>query len=145
MRKFMFCILSKRPEEQYNSVSAQVCERYSLPKVQAGVCRAVGMARLQQGRLASALQWLGRAGDEQALQPAGLKLAARIAEHAASSPSAADSGVPVSPILNITTPFAVMKLCLRLVPGVNDLRLRRVSTQWVLSGRGEMQTFAPCR
>ena len=74
----------------------QVCERFSLPELSACICRSVGMARLQQGRLAAALQWLGRCGDAQAMEPAGRQLAASIAEHAAAAvdSSAAKSGEP---------------------------------------------------
>ena len=50
------------------------------------------MARLQQGRLACALRWLGSCGSEQALAPLGHQLAARIAEHASQPASAAESG-----------------------------------------------------
>ena len=77
----------------------QVCERFSLPELNSYVCRSVGMARLQQGRLAAALQWLGRCGDAQAMEPAGRGLAAKIAEHAAAAVdgSAADSGQSFSP------------------------------------------------
>ena len=74
----------------------QVCERFSLPELSACICRSVGMACLQQGRLAAALQWLGRCGDAQAMEPAGRELAASIAEHAAAAvdSSAAKSGEP---------------------------------------------------
>ena len=76
----------------------QVCERFSLPEVSACICRTVGMARLQQGRLAAALQWLGKCGDAQAMEPAGRGLAAKIAEHAAAALDGptADSGEPKS-------------------------------------------------
>ena len=67
-------------------------------KLSARICRSVGMARLQQGHLAAALQWLGRCGDAQAMEPAGRPLAASIAEHAAAAAaadsSAANSGEP---------------------------------------------------
>ena len=74
----------------------QVCERFSLPELSACICRSMGMACLQQGRLAAALQWLGRCGDAQAMEPAGRELAASIAEHAAAAvdSSAAKSGEP---------------------------------------------------
>ena len=52
----------------------------------------VGMERLQQGRLAAALQWLGRAGDEGALDAAARPLVQSIADHAASPSS--QSGEP---------------------------------------------------
>ena len=70
----------------------QVCERFSLLEVRAGICQRVGMARLQQGRLACALRWLGSCGGEQALAPLGQQLAARIAEHASQPASAAKPG-----------------------------------------------------
>lgn len=50
------------------------------------------MAKLQQGRLASALQWLSSCGTKQALIPAGQELAARTAEHASVEKSAAKPG-----------------------------------------------------
>ena len=58
-----------------------------------GICKRMGMAHLQQGRLGAALRWLGRCADAQALEPAGQELAARMAEHAALAPSTAASGV----------------------------------------------------
>jgi hypothetical protein len=58
-----------------------------------GICKRIGMAYLQQGRLGAALRWLGRCTDAQALEPAGRELAARITEHASMAPSAAASGV----------------------------------------------------
>ena len=73
-------------------VMVQVCERFSLPEVKAGICQRIGMARLQQGRLACALRWLGSSGSGQALAPLGQQLAARIAEHASQPSSAARPG-----------------------------------------------------
>ena len=75
----------------------QVCERFSLPELNACIWRSMGMAHLQQGHLAAALQWLGRCEDAQALEPAGHDLATRIAEHAATAAdgTAADFGEPI--------------------------------------------------
>lgn len=56
-----------------------------------GICLTVGMDRLQQGHLAAALQWLGRAGDEGALDAAAQPLVQSIADHAA-SPSSQSGG-----------------------------------------------------
>ena len=73
---------------------AQVCKRFSLPEVKLSICQRVGMARLEQGRLACALRWLGSCGSEQALAPLGQQLAARIAEHA-SEPSSRPGNLPL--------------------------------------------------
>ena len=89
----------KTPKKVFQTVAdvshvsaVQVCERFSLPAVEAGICQRVGMARLQQGRLACALRWLGSCGSEQALAALGHQLAARIAEHASQPASAAKPG-----------------------------------------------------
>ena len=73
-------------------VMAQVCERFSLPEVKESICQRIGMARLQQGRLACALRWLGSCASEQALAPLGQQLAVRIAEHASQPSTAAWPG-----------------------------------------------------
>ncbi len=70
----------------------QVCRRYGMRAQERGICLTVGMQRLQQGRLAAALQWLGRAGDEGALAAAARPLVQSIAEHAAAPSS--HSGAP---------------------------------------------------
>lgn len=51
------------------------------------VCLGVGMARLRQGRLAAALQWLGRSGDAAALSQAAAGIERQITEHAAAWPA----------------------------------------------------------
>ncbi|BDA46981.1 Nuclear pore complex protein NUP85 [Coccomyxa sp. Obi] len=65
----------------------QVCQRYGMRAAERGICITVGMERLQQGHLAAALQWLGRAGDERALEAAARTLVQSIAEHSASPTS----------------------------------------------------------
>lgn len=74
----------------------QVLERFGINEASQGICKRIGMAHLQQGRLGAALRWLGRCADAQALDPTGRELAARIAEHAGLAPSAAASGVGLS-------------------------------------------------
>lgn len=75
------------------SGASQVCQRYGLAGVERRVCLAVGMARLQQGSLAAALRWLGRADDQFALDTAARGLVQSVAQHAA-SPSSSTGGFP---------------------------------------------------
>ncbi|CAL5224153.1 g6790 [Coccomyxa viridis] len=79
-----------RSSERTVTKALQVCERFRLPEVKVSICQRVGMARLQQGRLACALRWLGSCGSEQALAPLGQQIAARIAEHASELSSRPD-------------------------------------------------------
>lgn len=72
--------------------AVQVCQRYGMRAAERGICITVGMERLQQGHLAAALQWLGRAGDERALEAAARTLVQSIAEHAA-SPASTSGGL----------------------------------------------------
>lgn len=72
--------------------AVQVCQRYGMRAAERGICITVGMERLQQGHLAAALQWLGRAGDERALEAAARTLVQSIAEHSA-SPTSTNGGL----------------------------------------------------